>query len=591
MKICFLILAHEHPDKVARLAKLLLSQGGSVVLHIDRKVERRFTEAFRKSMGARFAEVVWARSVRVAWGEWSMIEATLNGLRAVSVSGLEPSYVHLMSGADYPLRGLDQLTGFLDRNAGKEFIESVDAERFRWVKHGYQEDRYRFRHWVSFRRSPALHTWSVRLQRLFGLSREFPSGYRPHLGSQWWTLTWATCRAILDRAEDHRLVSFFRTTAVPDELFFQTLVRAVVGDEGAIDGRHLTLYEFSDHGFPIVYYNDHEEYLLRQRFLFARKISPYADKLRDTIDARRETGSYADGLEDGAFGTLPTDYRCFALTHGHGLFGRRSMGRVKDAWYGDLEWNALGYFAVVGDSRQALTTVQAYLNGLGGILCHGELFRYDRIEFANGAERCAGYSAGDIAIRDHMPQNFLVDLIHESPDFFTGFVVHLGDVLGDGPPQRKVRAGWIPEVVAWDPNCAFILVRTDPVDQFFRDFGSQVLADRSDAYVSELFGGFYQEYLKRDDYATLAEAARQSGAPNAVINLGPRDTADKAWGLSGLNQRLLAKTLRQQTQIGVPRVPAQSGITLADESGELMSRIYATIRAVDRRCHRLGDHS
>jgi hypothetical protein len=77
---------------------------------------------------------------------------------------------------------------------------------------------------------------------------------------------------------------FFRTTWIPDETFFQTLVRHLV-PESEIRTRTLTFLMFTDYGMPVTFYNDHYDLLLSQDYLFARKISPAATDLRRRLGA------------------------------------------------------------------------------------------------------------------------------------------------------------------------------------------------------------------------------------------------------------------------------------------------------------------
>jgi hypothetical protein len=61
--------------------------------------------------------------------------------------------------------------------------------------------------------------------RGLGLRRRMTGGMRPYGGSGWWTLSRACIEMILARvAAEPSLERFFRTTACPDEMFFQTLV-------------------------------------------------------------------------------------------------------------------------------------------------------------------------------------------------------------------------------------------------------------------------------------------------------------------------------------------------------------------------------
>jgi hypothetical protein len=75
------------------------------------------------------------------------------------------------------------------------------------------------------------------------------------------------------------VMRFFATTWIPDETFFQTVVRHLV-PEHEIQSRTLTFLMFSDYGMPVTFYNDHYDLLLSQDYLFARKISPDATELK-----------------------------------------------------------------------------------------------------------------------------------------------------------------------------------------------------------------------------------------------------------------------------------------------------------------------
>jgi hypothetical protein len=80
------------------------------------------------------------------------------------------------------------------------------------------------------------------------------------------------------------VVRFFRTTWIPDETFFQTLVRHLVPDREIVS-RSLTFKMFSDYGMPVTFYNDQYDLLISQDYLFARKISPEARVLEERLGA------------------------------------------------------------------------------------------------------------------------------------------------------------------------------------------------------------------------------------------------------------------------------------------------------------------
>ena len=66
--------------------------------------------------------------------------------------------------------------------------------------------------------------WYGRRQsRLF--QRRLPSGVRPHKGWQWWCLTHECTEYVLNYVDAHpQFVRFFRSTRIPDESFFQTIL-------------------------------------------------------------------------------------------------------------------------------------------------------------------------------------------------------------------------------------------------------------------------------------------------------------------------------------------------------------------------------
>jgi hypothetical protein len=78
------------------------------------------------------------------------------------------------------------------------------------------------------------------------------------------------------------VMRFFRTTWIPDETFFQTIVAHLV-PEREIRSRTLTFLMFTDYGMPATFYDDHHDLLVSQEFLFARKISPEAHELKERL--------------------------------------------------------------------------------------------------------------------------------------------------------------------------------------------------------------------------------------------------------------------------------------------------------------------
>ena len=112
---------------------------------------------------------------------------------------------------------------------------------------------------------------------------------------------------------------FFRTTSIPDETFFQTVVRHLV-PEPELRTRTLTFLMFTDYGIPVTFYNDHYDLLLAQDYLFARKISPDAKVLNERLGKLYA----ATGVAFGISGEGRSLYRFLT---GRGRIGRRFAPR------------------------------------------------------------------------------------------------------------------------------------------------------------------------------------------------------------------------------------------------------------------------
>ncbi|GGF52428.1 hypothetical protein GCM10011402_00450 [Paracoccus acridae] len=140
------------------------------------------------------------------------------------------------------------------------------------------------------------------------------------IGSQWWCLRRHTVEALLALiAERPDLPRFFRSTWIPDETFFQTLVAHLV-PKAQIRRRSPTCLMFTDYGMPVTFYNDHYDLLTRQDYLFARKISAEAQELRAKLGALW----LAEGVSFAITNEAP---RLFRFLTGRGRVGRRFAPR------------------------------------------------------------------------------------------------------------------------------------------------------------------------------------------------------------------------------------------------------------------------
>ncbi|PRY92740.1 core-2/I-Branching enzyme [Hasllibacter halocynthiae] len=277
-RIAFLLLAHKDPDAVVAQAERLTATGDHVAIHFDASAPkgtfRRIHAALRDNPG-----VAFARRVRCGWGEWSLVQATLNACEAALEAFPGATHFYMLSGDCMPIKSARYARAFLDREDA-DLIESFDYFESDWIKTGFKEERLVYRHWFNERTQKRRFYAAFALQRRLGITRAVPADLRMMIGSQWWCLRRATLERVMAfRARRPDVMRFFRTTWIPDETFFQTLVRHLVREE-EIRPRTPTFLMFSDYGMPVTFYNDQYDLLLSQDFLFARKISPEAMDLK-----------------------------------------------------------------------------------------------------------------------------------------------------------------------------------------------------------------------------------------------------------------------------------------------------------------------
>lgn len=281
-KIAYILLTHKDPDGIIAQAERLTSAGDCVSIHFDANAKPsdydKLTSALRDNPNVVFA----AKRVKCGWGEWSLIEGTLQAVRAAESAFPDATHFYMLSGDCMAIKSAEYAHDFLDK-VSCDYIESFDFFDSDWIQTGIKEERLVYRHFFNERKHKWLFYASMNLQKKLHLKRKIPSDIQMMIGSQWWCLRRRTIEAVLEFCRKRPdVMRFFKTTWIPDETFFQTLVRHLVpGTE--IQARTLTFLMFSDYGMPVTFYNDHYDFLLAQDYLFARKISPDAQDLKTRL--------------------------------------------------------------------------------------------------------------------------------------------------------------------------------------------------------------------------------------------------------------------------------------------------------------------
>lgn len=232
--VAFLVLAHEQPPLLARLARHLAGPGSPCIVHVDATAPRApFDEAVA---GVRHVVLLDDR-VPVYWAGFGMVAATLRLLETARARGPFTRYC-LLGGTDLALRSREAIVRRLldsDREWMRVRFPLLDERPRR------EDRRIRERHWmdvallnprVRTTRAPArlarrLLRAGVGLTNRLLPPRNYPQGFTPYKGSQWWCLTDACAAAVLDIARRRPdFVHFHRRVFAPDEIFFPSIVKA-----------------------------------------------------------------------------------------------------------------------------------------------------------------------------------------------------------------------------------------------------------------------------------------------------------------------------------------------------------------------------
>ena len=281
-KIAYILLCHKDPDGVIAQAARLTATGDFIAIHFDGRAKAADFDRIRAALADNPSVAFARRRIKCGWGEWSLIAATLQAVKAAVDAFPRATHFYMLSGDCMPIKSSDYVHEFLDRTE-VDYIESFDFFNSDWIKTGIKEERLVYRHLFNERNQKALFYGSMNLQKRLGLQRSVPADIQMQIGSQWWCLRRRTVEAVLEFcAKRPDVMRFFRTTWIPDETFFQTVVGHLV-PEAEIRSRTLTFLLFSDYGMPVSFYDDQYDLLISQDYLFARKISPEAKSLKDRL--------------------------------------------------------------------------------------------------------------------------------------------------------------------------------------------------------------------------------------------------------------------------------------------------------------------
>lgn len=218
-KIAYLVLAHQDPIHLERLVKAI-NYKAHIYIHLDEKTN---LDRYIHIDDMKSVDFISER-IKVYWGGFSMVKATLNLVKAALASKKNFSHLVLLSGSDYPIKPVSIFYDFLRNNYNKQFIkliklnESPSPQKRRLINYWFMDPLLSFYDDSLIRRI---------LQKLFhlGVTRKPLCNVTPAWGNQWWAITPECAAFILQYLEQNlNFLKFYKYAHCPDEHFFHTIV-------------------------------------------------------------------------------------------------------------------------------------------------------------------------------------------------------------------------------------------------------------------------------------------------------------------------------------------------------------------------------
>jgi hypothetical protein len=402
MTVGFVILCHTALHRAAQVARYWAERGCPVVIHADRRVTKEDYETLVGRLED-LGNIRFSARFVCEWGTWGIVAASQAASEVMLREFPEVRHVYLASGSCLPLRPVEELRAYLDERPRTDFIESVTTEDVGWTVGGLNLERFTLRFPFSWRRQRRLFDWYVKFQRRIRFKRRIPKGIVPHLGSQWWCLTRQTLSAILENPERKEIDRYFRRVWIPDESYFQTMVRQF---SVHVESRSLTLSKFDFSGKPHIFYDDHLQLLRRSDCFVARKIWPDANKLYQTFLAPRGDAPVMAEPNPGKIDRLFSKAVERRTTGRAGLYMQSRYPRENFE-----NGRTAAPYSVFEGFAEVFENFEIWLGKVANTRAHGHLFAPDKVHFAGGEAVFTGAMSDSAKIRDYNPKSFLTNLI------------------------------------------------------------------------------------------------------------------------------------------------------------------------------------
>ena len=292
----YLIAAHDQPELLKLLLRLLDDEANDLYLHIDKKAASILEDDLRAAV--KRARVTFVPRQNAVWGSEVFVDVIVSLLREAAKT--EHLFYHLLSGADLPLKPQREIQAFFAAHAGEEFVafddETADPSML-FSRLGRYNLPPACNALGGGARKRLLRVWSG-AQKLLGVRRKAYRAQTFQKGAVWFSITHACALYALEHAPEYR--RYYRFSTCADELWLQTILLhspfmekrhyAGFGDELAATLRYV---DWAGGNSPRTLTMDDYAPMLSSGALFARKFSydRFPDVVNRVAEDARETSN------------------------------------------------------------------------------------------------------------------------------------------------------------------------------------------------------------------------------------------------------------------------------------------------------------
>lgn len=284
MRIGYLLLCHQNPVLVAKIAKRLTADTDNMVfICVDKKAEiNEYLQCLPECSKIKYVK----NRIAIYWGGFNSVRATIHTMELALRYPCD-RYM-LLQGADYPIVSNDEIDRFFTRYKDIEFIKgrnvSVSKRKGDYMKccgyYMFDLPRRKFTlksiiaHGFSI-----FNRFGIKYRRGYYLDKKNKQRYDVFWGWAQFSVTRKCAEYIVDWYHTHpEFNKFFSHRFPPDELYFCSVVwnspfkehtNQYIGDGDF----NLTYFEY---GAAIRIFHDWKEieHVDRNRYLFIRKVAP-----------------------------------------------------------------------------------------------------------------------------------------------------------------------------------------------------------------------------------------------------------------------------------------------------------------------------